>query len=79
MTHPDEAPDRLLTATRIAARYAPDRAIEFGARNDAPGETVARLRMARVIGQAKSRRVKRRILLRKESLNRKCRAFRVPA
>ncbi len=52
VTLEDEAPDRLLIATRIAARYAPDRATEFGARNDAPGETVVRLRMASVIGQA---------------------------
>jgi PPOX class probable F420-dependent enzyme len=52
VTLQDEAPDRLLTATRIAARYAPERAAEFGARIDAAGETVVWLRMARIIGQA---------------------------
>jgi PPOX class probable F420-dependent enzyme len=51
VTLQDEAPDRSLTATRIAARYAPERAAQFGARNDAAGETVVRLRM-RIIGQA---------------------------
>ncbi|MGZ4596135.1 MAG: PPOX class F420-dependent oxidoreductase [Actinomycetes bacterium] len=48
----DDAPDRLMWATKIAQRYVPDRAAEFGARNDAPGETVVRLRMEHVIGQA---------------------------
>ena len=48
----DEAPDRRDWAVRIAARYVPDRAEEFGARNDAPGETLVRLRLARVFGQA---------------------------
>ena len=33
-------------------RYVPDRAAEFGARNDAPGETLVRLRMECVVGQA---------------------------
>jgi PPOX class probable F420-dependent enzyme len=48
----DEAPDRLLWATRIASRYVPERADEFGARNDAPGETLVRLHLERVFGQA---------------------------
>ena len=52
VTLQDDAPDRLDTATRIAARYVPDQAAEFGARNDAPGETIVRLHMAHIIGQA---------------------------
>ena len=48
----DDAPDRLMWATRIAERYVPDRAAEFGARNDSPGETLVRLRMEHVLGQA---------------------------
>jgi PPOX class probable F420-dependent enzyme len=52
VTLQDQAPDRLDIATRIAARYVPARAAEFGARNDAPGETLVRLHMARIIGQA---------------------------
>src|SRR3954453_7490238 len=52
VTLEDEAPDRLDVAIRIAARYMPARAAEFGARNDAPGETLARLRIAHIVGQA---------------------------
>lgn len=52
VTLDDDAPDRLRWATRIATRYVPDRAQEFAARNDAPGETLVRLRMERVIGQS---------------------------
>ena len=48
----DEPSDRLAWATRIASRYVPDRAAEFGARNDAPGETLVRLHMERVVAQA---------------------------
>ena len=48
----DEPADRLAWSTRIASRYVPDRAEEFGARNDAPGEMLVRLRMERVVGQA---------------------------
>jgi|SRR3954452_3233058 PPOX class probable F420-dependent enzyme len=48
----DEAPDRRAWAVRIAERYVPERAEEFGARNNAPGETLVRLHMARVFGQA---------------------------
>jgi PPOX class probable F420-dependent enzyme len=51
VTLDDDAPDRLDWATRIAARYVPDRAEEFGARNDAPGETLVRLHMEHVVGQ----------------------------
>jgi PPOX class probable F420-dependent enzyme len=47
-----EPPDRLAWATRIASRYVPDRAAEFGVRNDVPGETLVRLHMERVVGQA---------------------------
>ena len=52
VTLDDEPPDRLEWATRIASRYVPGRAGEFGARNDAPGETVVRLHLERVFGQA---------------------------
>lgn len=52
VTLDDDAPDRLEWATRIASRYVPDRAGEFGARNDAPGETLVRLHLERVFGQA---------------------------
>jgi PPOX class probable F420-dependent enzyme len=52
VTLEDAAPDLREWATRIAARYVPERADEFGARNDAPGETLVRLRMARLLGQA---------------------------
>ena len=52
VTLEDEAADRREWATRIAARYVPERADEFGARNDAPGETLVRLRIARLLGQA---------------------------
>jgi len=52
VTLQDEAPDRLDVAIRIAARYMPARVAEFGARNDAPGETLARLRIAHIVGQA---------------------------
>ena len=53
VTLDDEPSDRLAWATRIASRYVPaDRAEEFGARNDAPGETLVRLHMERVVGQA---------------------------
>jgi PPOX class probable F420-dependent enzyme len=48
----DEPPDRLEWATRIASRYVPERADDFGARNDAPGETLVRLHLERVFGQA---------------------------
>jgi PPOX class probable F420-dependent enzyme len=48
----DEALDRRQWAVRIASRYVPERAEEFGARNDAPGETLVRLRLERVLGQA---------------------------
>ena len=37
VTLDDEPPDRLEWATRIASRYVPERAGDFGARNDAPG------------------------------------------
>ena len=52
VTLDDQPPDRLEWATRIAARYVPDRAAEFAARNDAPGETLVRLHLERVFGQA---------------------------
>jgi PPOX class probable F420-dependent enzyme len=52
VTLEDAAPDLREWATRIAARYVPERADEFGARNDAPGETLVRLRMTRLVGQA---------------------------
>ena len=52
VTLDDEPPNRLEWATRIASRYVPERAAEFGARNDAPGETLVRLHLDRVIGQA---------------------------
>ncbi len=52
VTLEDEPSDRLEWATRIASRYVPDRAGEFGARNDAPGETLVRLHLERVFGQA---------------------------
>jgi PPOX class probable F420-dependent enzyme len=48
----DAAPDLRHWATLIAARYVPDRAEEFGARNDAHGETLVRLQMRHVVGQA---------------------------
>lgn len=48
----DDSPDRLSWATRIAARYVPDRSEEFGARNDAPGETLVRLHADHVTGVA---------------------------
>src|SRR4051794_25984223 len=51
VTLDDEPSDRLEWATRIASRYVPDRAAEFGARNDAQGETLVRLRLERVFGQ----------------------------
>jgi PPOX class probable F420-dependent enzyme len=51
VTLDDEPPDRLAWAIRIASRYVPDRAEEFGARNDAPGETLVRLHMEKVVGQ----------------------------
>ena len=52
VTLDDEPPDRLEWATRIASRYAPDRADDFAARNDAPGETLVRLHLERIRGQA---------------------------
>jgi PPOX class probable F420-dependent enzyme len=52
VTLQDEAPDLRAWATRIAARYVPERAEEFGARNDAPGETLVRLHIRRLFGQA---------------------------
>ena len=52
VTLDDEAPDLLQWATRIASRYVPERADEFGARNNAPGETLVRLHLERVLGQA---------------------------
>jgi PPOX class probable F420-dependent enzyme len=51
VTLDDEPPDRLEWATRIASRYVPERAKDFGARNDAPGETLVRLHLERVFGQ----------------------------
>jgi len=48
----DNAPDRGVWARRIAARYVPDRAEEYGARNDAPGEILVRLRIDHLVGQA---------------------------
>lgn len=51
VTLDDDAPDRLAWATRIASRYVPDQAEEFGARNDAPGETLVRLHIERLFGQ----------------------------
>ena len=52
VTLDDEPPDRLEWATRIASRYVPDRADDFAARNDAPGETLVRLHLERIRGQA---------------------------
>jgi hypothetical protein len=52
VTLDDRPPDRLEWATRIASRYVPERADEFGSRNDAPGETLVRLHVERVFGQA---------------------------
>ena len=52
VTLDDEPPDRLGWATRIASRYVPDRADDFAARNDAPGEKLVRLHLERVFGQA---------------------------
>ena len=52
VTLDDAAPNLLEWATRIAARYVPDRAAEYGARNTAPGETLVRLRMERLVGAA---------------------------
>jgi PPOX class probable F420-dependent enzyme len=52
VTLDDEPPDRLEWATRIASRYVPDRADDFAARNDAPGETLVRLHLERIFGQA---------------------------
>jgi PPOX class probable F420-dependent enzyme len=46
----DDPPDRRSWAVRIAVRYVPDRSEEFGARNDAPGETLVRLHADHVIG-----------------------------
>jgi len=51
VTLDDDAPDRLAWATRIASRYVPDQAEQFGARNDAPGETLVRLHMKHLFGQ----------------------------
>ena len=52
VTLDEKPPDRLEWTTRIPSRYVPERADEFGARNDAPGETLVRLHLERVFGQA---------------------------
>jgi hypothetical protein len=46
----DDAPDLRDWTDRIAARYVPDRAEEYGARNAAPGETLVRLHTQGVTG-----------------------------
>jgi PPOX class probable F420-dependent enzyme len=46
-------PDRLDWTTRLAARYVPaGMAAEYGERNDADGELLARLHLVKVVGQA---------------------------
>ncbi|WP_426566284.1 PPOX class F420-dependent oxidoreductase [Angustibacter sp. McL0619] len=53
VTIDDEPADRATWTTRLAARYVPaGLAPEYGERNDAPGESLVRLRMTKVIGQA---------------------------
>ena len=48
-----DPPDRLDWTTRLAARYVPaGMAAEYGERNDADGELLVRLHMAKVVGQA---------------------------
>ena len=46
----DEAADLRDWTTRIARRYVPERADEYAKRNDAPGETLVRLRAEHVVG-----------------------------
>jgi PPOX class probable F420-dependent enzyme len=46
----DQATDLLVWTTLIARRYVPDRADQYAVRNDAPGETLVRLRAQHVIG-----------------------------
>jgi PPOX class probable F420-dependent enzyme len=46
----DAATDLRDWTTRIARRYMPDRAEQYATRNDAPGETLVRLRAEHVVG-----------------------------
>jgi len=46
----DEAADLRDWTTRIARRYVPERAEQYANRNDAPGETLVRLRAQYVVG-----------------------------
>jgi PPOX class probable F420-dependent enzyme len=46
----DDAADLRNWTTRIARRYAPERAEQYASRNDAPGETLVRLRAEHVVG-----------------------------